>query len=59
MKTALQGAPFSRTWGHLIFDEIKIRKDLTFDKGTLEHHGIVEFGNNLRSKLFLRTIESN
>jgi hypothetical protein len=51
MKTALQGAPFSRTWGQLILDEIKIRKDLTFDKGTLEQNGIVEFGNNLKSRI--------
>lgn len=51
MKTALQGAPFSSTWGQLIFDEIKIKKDLTFDKGTLEHHGIVDFGKNLKTKI--------
>jgi len=51
MKNALQGAPFSSTWGQLIFDEVKIKKDLTFDKGTLEHHRIVDFGKDLETKI--------
>ena len=51
MKNALHGRPFSGTWGQLIFDEIKVKKDLTFDKGTLEHHGIVNFGKAVRSTM--------
>jgi hypothetical protein len=27
MKNVLKGAPFSRIWGQLFFDEINIRKD--------------------------------
>ena len=51
IKQALQGRPFSHRWGQLIFDEIKIKKDLSFDKGTLEHHGIVDFGPDIRAKI--------
>ncbi len=51
MKNALHGRPFSASWGKLIFDEIKVKKDLAFDKGTLEHHGIVNFGKAVRAKI--------
>ncbi len=51
MKNALHGRPFSGTWGQLIFDEIKVKKDLTFDKGTLEHHGIVDFEKPVSVKI--------
>ncbi len=51
LKSTLQGRPFSSKWGQLIFDEITIKKDLTFDKGTLEHHGIVDFGQEIKTKV--------
>lgn len=51
IKNALQGRPSSCRWGQLIFDEIKIKKDISFDKGTLEHHGIVDFGNDIKAKI--------
>jgi hypothetical protein len=31
----------------LILDEISNKKDISFDKGTLEHHGIVDFGDGM------------
>ena len=47
MKNTLRSREFSGTWGQLIFDEIKIKTDLTFDKGTLEHHGVIDFGRDV------------
>ncbi len=47
MKDALEGRPASHRWGSLIFDEISIKKDISFDKATMEHHGIVDFGDGM------------
>jgi Transposase protein len=51
MKEALQGRPPSHRWGTMVHDEIAIKKDISFNKGTLEHHGIVDFGDRIDAQL--------
>ena len=50
IKDALEGRPPSHRWGTMIHDEISIKKDIFFDKATLEHHGIVDFGEGIDAK---------
>ena len=49
IRDTLQRLPISSRWGQLIFDEITIKKDLIFDKGTLEYHGVVDFGDDMKT----------
>jgi len=43
----LQGKKPSERWGSLLFDEMTITGDLTFDPKLLEWHGVVDFGDGL------------
>jgi len=48
---ALAGLPGAARWGSLIWDEIKIKKDLTWDSAKLEWHGKVNFGDDIITKV--------
>ena len=51
IKKALHGLPVAERWGSLMWDEIKIKKDLTWNSKNLEWHGVVDFGGELKSKI--------
>ena len=51
IKKALAGLPPAARWGSLIWDEIKIKKDLTWDSSKLEWHGTVNYGADLKTKV--------
>nr|CAH0098454.1 unnamed protein product [Daphnia galeata] len=51
IKKALHGLPVAERWGSLMWDEIKIKKDLTWNSKNLEWHGVVDFGRELKSKI--------
>ena len=50
IKEALTGLPLSHRGGTINHDEISIKKDIAFYKETVEHHKIVDFGDDLTAK---------
>lgn len=51
IKKALHGLPVAERWGSLMWDDIKIKKDLTWNSKNLEWNGVVDFGGELKSKI--------
>lgn len=45
IKSAMEGKKASDRWGCLMFDEMTITGDVTFDPKLLEWHGIVDYGD--------------
>lgn len=44
IKRELDGLPLSQRWGSLMWDEMSLKKDLTWNAQTLEWHGVVDYG---------------
>ena len=49
IKKALANLPVADCWGSLMWDEISIKKDLTWHSTKLEWHGIVDFGDDIHT----------
>lgn len=48
IKEALDGKKVSKRWGCLLFDEMSILADMTFDQQLLEWHGVEDYGDGLK-----------
>lgn len=51
IRQALQGKNIGERWGCLLFDEMSILSDLTFDQKLLEWHGIEDYGEGVNESV--------
>jgi hypothetical protein len=49
IKKALRNLPDADRWGSLMWDEVSLKKDLTWHSKRLEWHGVVDFGEEIES----------
>lgn len=49
IKKTLVNLPLADRWGSLMWDEISLKKDLTWHSTKLEWHGIVDFGDDIET----------
>ena len=59
IKKALDNLPPADRWGTLMWDEISLKKDVTWHSTKLEWHGIVDFGDGIESKAMVLLHNNN
>jgi hypothetical protein len=48
IKKAMANLPESERWGSIMWDEVSLKKNLTWHSSRLEWHGIVDFGEDIK-----------